>query len=269
MGFFSATIEITRQTLRQLLQNRMCLVVGFALVAIALIGYLLGGHPPRELKGSHLYALMAWWLLGTVLLPWTTLYFGVQAVHGDIEDRSFQYLFLRPVSRAAILLGKWLAVALLCSVMFTVGAVLLFFAFAARPELWPLGVETEMAVAFAEAMAWAAFAYASIAVLFAAKFQRPLVFGAFFIVGLQMFIGNMPAQAGIRVLTITDPLRRLLLDGIDPDPRLARVLWPSEREFKPDLIGHPLLNLSIIIAVTLVLALWFYTRSEYDSRSRE
>ena len=112
-------------------------------------------------------------------------------------------------------------------------------------------------------------ALAEVAAFFAARFQRPLVWGAFFIVGLQMFVANMPAKAGIRVLTITDPVRRFLMDGIEPDQRLARLMWPAEREWHPDLIGQPLLNLGILTAVTLLLALYYYLRSEYDSRPRD
>jgi len=197
------------------------------------------------------------------------LYFGVQAVHGDIDDRTLQSLLLRPISRASILLGKTLAVIALGAVAFGFGVGALFAALAAWPELWTGGVDTGMGLVFAEAMLAAAIAYAAVAVLFGVYFKRPLVWGAFFIVGLQMFVANLPARAGIRVITITDPVRRLLLDGIESDPRLARTLWPAERDFQPDLIGQPLLNLAVLTGVALLLALLVYCRSEYDSRERE
>lgn len=268
MGFFAATFEIARQTLRQLLQNRLLWVVLIAMVAVAGLGAAIV-HAPKELRGRNLYANLSWWMIGNVLLPWSTLYFGVQAIHGDIEDRTFQYLFLRPVPRAAVLLGKWIAVAVLCAGMFALGTLLVFAGCASNPARWDLGIEPQMAIVFVEAMVLAALAYSALAAFFAAKFQRPLVWGAFFIVGLQMFVANMPAKAGIRVLTITDPVRRFLMDGIEPDQRLARLMWPAEREWNPDLIGQPLLNLSILTAVTLLLALWYYVRSEYDSRPRD
>jgi hypothetical protein len=64
-------------------------------------------------------------------------------------------------------------------------------------------------------------------------------------------------------------VRRFVLDGIDPDQRLARMLWPAERDWNDEMIGQPLLNLGILVAVALALALVSYQRSEYDSRTRE
>jgi len=269
MGFPRATGEVARQTVLLLMQNRLLWVVGTAQLALPALSYLLGGAIGDRHAGRHDYAVTTWTLFVFVLVPWTTLYCGVQAVHADIEDRTFQYLFLRPVSRAALLLGKLIAVAALSTVLFCFGAVAWFLGFAARSTLWPEGVEFELVAIYAQAIAMAATAYAAIAVLFAARLRRPLVWGACFIVGLQVFVGNLPAKARIRYLTITDPVRRFLLDRLNPDRQLAQDLWHWEHEFKPDLIGQPVLNLAILTAVATALALWFYTRSEYDSRERE
>jgi ABC-type transport system involved in multi-copper enzyme maturation permease subunit len=269
MGFLRATVEIGRQTVLLLLQNRLLWVVGAAQLALPVVSYLLGGTVGEMQTGRSVYAVTTWALFVYVLVPWTTLYCGVQAVHGDIEDRTFQYLFLRPVPRAALLLGKLLAVAALCTVLFCFGAVAWFLGFAARPALWPEGVEFELVAVYAQAIAMAAAAYAAVTVLFAARLRRPLVWGACFIVGLQVFIGNLPSKASIRYLTITDPVRRFLLDRLNPDRRLAQHLWPWEHEFRPELIGQPVLNLAILAAVATALALYFYTRTEYDSRERE
>jgi ABC-type transport system involved in multi-copper enzyme maturation permease subunit len=268
-GFLRATVEIARQTVLLLMQNRLLWVVGAAQLAMPALSYLLGGSIDETHTGRHDYALTTWTLFVFVLVPWTTLYCGVQAVHGDIEDRTFQYLFLRPVPRASILLGKLLAVAALSTALFCFGAAAWFLGFAARTALWPDGVEFELVGVYAQAIAMAAAAYAAIAVLFAARLRRPLVWGACFIVGLEVFVGNLPSKASIRYLTITDPVRRFLLDRLNPDRRLARELWPWEHEFKPELVGQPVLNLAILAAVATALALWFYTRSEYDSRERE
>src|SRR5262249_37478525 len=87
---------------------------------------------------------------------------------------------------------------------------------------------------------------------------------------LEMLVANfLPARAGIRVFTITDPMRRFLLEGIDPSRRLAHMLWPAERDFDISQVGAPLLNLALLSAVTRLLGSWLYTRNEYASRARE
>ncbi|MBK8100346.1 MAG: ABC transporter permease subunit [Planctomycetes bacterium] len=268
-GFVSVVIEMARQTAVLLLQNRLLWVVAVAEVGCAVIAFLLGYRPPRHADGRLLYSMLAWWLLLSVLMPWVTMYFAVQAIHGDIEERTFQYLFLRPVRRSALLLGKWLAVALFGSVLTAIGAVILFLATLPHAELWVDGVQWSVLTAFVLAGVCGAVAYSAVGALFAAWTKRPLVWTAVFIVGMQYFIGNLPAKAGIRAITVADPVRRMVLDRVEPDRRLARWLWPSEREFDPEVIGQPVWNLVVITGVALALALRAYARSEYDARARE
>jgi ABC-2 type transport system permease protein len=267
VGPFAAILEVARQTLRLLLKNRLLLVALLVQVAVALLVVSLSADPPERATGRGMYSIISWWLLGNALLPMTTMYFAVQAIHGDIEDRTFQYLFLRPVPRWAILLGKWLAVSGLCAVLFVAGALLLFAALALRPELWTDGLEPKLAFVFAAAMALSAAAYAAVAALFSARFRWPLVWSVFFIVGMQYLLANVSGRAGVRAITIADPVRRFVLDGIDPDPRLAQRL--AAQEWGEDQVGQPLLNLGAIVLVCLLLAVVVYGRSEYDSRTRE
>ncbi len=219
--------------------------------------------------GRHLFGVMAWWLLTLVLVPWTTFYFGVQAIHGDIEDRTFQYLFVRPVPRATLLLGKWLAVSLVTAVVHSLGTLAVFFGIAAHGEMWPGGVDYRLGIVFAFAMWLQAFAYAAVAALFSAAFRWPLIWGTGFIFGAQMLLANLPVRASIRYATITDPVRRFVLANVDPDRELGRIVWPANREWKQALDGAPLLNLALLIAIALVLGLLSYRRNEYDSRPRE
>ena len=161
------------------------------------------------------------------------------------------------------------AVAGLAALSHAFGMAMVFLAAALHPDRWADGIEWELLVVFAQASLLLAVAYSAVACLFGAFFKRPLVWCAGFILFCQMFLANLPSQAGIRLATIADPVRRFVLDRLDPDPRLARALWPSERNWNDALIGNPLLNLSILVAVALVLALVSYSRSEYDSRERE
>jgi ABC-2 type transport system permease protein len=268
-GAIAVVVESARQTLVLLLQHRLLWLVLLAEVVFTFLALMVGRDDHREMSGRHMYSMLTWWLMMQALMPWVTMFFGIQAVHGDIEERTFQYLFLRPVPRAAVLVGKWLAVSVLGAGIVALGVTTMFLAMSRRDDLWVDGVEWNLLGAFAIAGAFGAPAYAAVAAFFSARFKWPLVWSAVFIVGLQYFIGNLPAKASIRVITVADPIRRLLLDRIDPDRRTARWMWPTEREFNPDLIGQPELNLAIITLVALLLAAYYYTRTEYDSRARE
>jgi ABC-type Na+ efflux pump permease subunit len=268
LGFAGTLVESARQTLVLSLRNRLLWFVLLAELGLAAVAFLLGGVAQSRLDGRELYCLLTWWFLAGVVLPWTTLYLAVQGVHGEIEDRTFQYLFLRPVGRAPLLLGKWLAVAFLAAIVALVGVLSLFAGVGARPSIWAEGVDVRFLRAFAGVLVLGAVAYAAVGVWFAATFRRPLVFAALAVI-LQMVVALLPVSAGIRMLTVSDPLRRIVLDQIEPNPRLAQMLWPGERDFRSELVGQPVLGLAVLTAVVLVLAMSSYCRSEYDSRSRE
>lgn len=268
LGFLATLVEAARQTGERLIRRRGAWLMPAMLLAFAALAYVLGARAVDRMDGRRYYSLLAWWVLGTVVIPWSTLYLAVQTVHGEIEDRTYQYLFLRPVGRAPLLLGRWLAVAVVAALQAAFAAFALFAAVVARSDFWPDGVDWSIGAWFAVALMLGCVAYAAVGVWFAAAFRRPLVWSAVFAVGLQMIAANLPVSAGLRAVTITDPLRRMVLDWIEPDARLADMLWPAE-DFKPDVIGHPVWHLLAIAAVALVLAVWSYARTEYDSRSRE
>jgi ABC-type transport system involved in multi-copper enzyme maturation permease subunit len=268
LGFFATMLEAARQGLWLLRGNRLLWAMLAVLALCGGIVFLLAGREQARLDPRDLFCLFAWWLVLGVASPWLTIYLAVQAVHGEIEDRTFQYLFLRPVSRLPLLLGKWLVVAMLGALIGVVGCAVLFAAAAAHPARWSTGVEPGLLGHFALAAVLAGFAYAAVGAAFAATFRRPLVFGSLAVV-LQMVVALLPLSAGIRSVTVADPLRRLLLDRLDANSRLVELLWPTERDFRGELIGQPILSLAVFTTAVLLFAAWRYARSEYDARERE
>lgn len=268
LGFLATLLEAARQGLWLLRGNRLLWALLGVMVLSGGLVFLLAGREQVRLDPRDLYCLFAWWLVLGVVSPWLTIYLAVQAVHGEIEDRTFQYLFLRPVLRLPLLLGKWLVVALLGAAIGIFGCAVVFAAAAARPDRWSTGVEPGLLVDFALAATLAGFAYAGVGVAFAAAFRRPLVFGSLAVV-LQMVVSLLPLSAGIRSITVADPLRRLLLDRLDANSRLVELLWPTERDFRGEMIGQPVLSLVVFTSVVLAVAAWRYSRSEYDARERE
>ena len=279
LGMFGTVFESARQTLIMLRYRRILWVAPIGLLLMFAFAFVLAGTTRSRSDGAHLFSVFAWWGLGTVIVPWTTLFLGVQAVHGELEDRTSQYLFLRPVHRIPLLLGKWLAIALVTSLLACCSATALYAAVAMRGDLWPDGREPWLLASFCIVLGLGAIAYSAVAVFLAAASKRPLAWAGFFVVGLQMLAANLKVSAGMRQLTITDPLRRMTLDLIEPSRGLARALWPAERD-KALLVedgtgafllefGSPLCSLLILIGVCLGLGCWRYARTEYESRSRD
>ena len=268
-SYFATVVESARQTVLTLLGDRMLWVLAASGVLLAGLGFLLSSRARDDFAAPRLFCVLAWWLHGTVLMPWTTLYLGITVVHGPIEDRTFQYTFLRPVDRSALLFGKWLGICAVAVPIAVSGVALLFAGLAARPSAWPDGLEWRLPFVFAAVVAGGAVVYAAIAALFAVWLRRPLVMAALFVVGLQTVTANLHVSAGLRRITVVDPLRRLVMDGIEPDAVLAQALWPAERDFRSEEVGTPVRDLAVLAGTALVLAMWIYRRTEYDSRDRE
>jgi len=279
LGAVPAMLESARQTLAMLRYRRILWLAPIVLLLLGAFAFALASRTSDNTSGYDLYCLFAWWGLGTVLVPWVTLFLGVQAVHGELEDRTSLYLFLRPVHRVPLLLGKWLAISLVSSVLACCAAAVLYAAIGAHTHLWPEGRDLRLLQSFSIVLSFGAVAYAAVAVFLAATFKRPLAWAAFFVVGVQMLAANLDVSAGMRQLTITDPLRRMILDLIQPRRELAHGLWPAERSesLRTELaagafrfeFGSPLVSLMILIAVCLALGAYRYARTEYESRSRD
>ncbi len=275
----AATVfESARQTLLMLRYRRVLWYLPIALAVFGALTFVLAGLVHGRISGHDLFCIIAWWGLGTVVVPWITLFLGVQTVHGEIEDRTSQYLFLRPVRRVPLLLGKWIAITLAASAMAWCATAVLFVAIQARADLWPDGRQPHLFWSFGLVLTFGAMAYAAVSVFFGATFRRPLAWAAFFVVGLQMLTANLPVSAGLRQVTITDHLRRMVLDLIEPDRGLAHALWPAERDeslvelsdgaFRFE-SGSPLVSLLIFTFICLALAAYRYACTEYESRARD
>ncbi|MCA8951314.1 MAG: ABC transporter permease [Planctomycetes bacterium] len=268
LGAIATLVEAARQSLLLLLRNRLFWLLLLGEVVAAIVAFGIAGSDRHRLDGHDLFCLLAWWFECWVVLPWATMYLTVHAIHAEIEDRTFQYLFLRPVARAPLLLGKWLAAALAATLLVGFGVLVLHVGVAGHPEIWTDGVERESLVAFLGLAGLGSLAYAACGCWFAATFRRPLVWAAIYVVG-QMISALLPVSSGVRALTVSDPLRRQLLSWVEPDAQLEQILWPTDRALRDDAVGSPVLALLLLALCLLALALFSYCRAEYDSRERE
>lgn len=269
LGPVGTMFESARQALYLLWKRRTLLWFLLIAIGVCVVAVVLTQRAPSRLSGARLFHVLAWWMLGTVIVPWSTIYLGVQAVHGELEDRTSQYLFLRPVSRVWLLLGKWAAISLAAVAFVSVCVLGAYAAFHLNPERWSSDDDWSLPSAYLQAFDLGVLAYAAVAMLFATTFRRPLAWAAFFVVGVQMVAGNLPVSAGLRGVTITDPMRRLLVDRLEPGRETMRLLWPYERDLGDAPLGMPELNLLVLTLVCIGYAGWRYCRSEYESRSRD
>ncbi len=272
MSWLRDALEIARQTALLLARHRMSVL--FVALSIAAAGAFALVSPQAArggVPGDEFFGMIAYFVGVKFALPILTIYFGVTAVHGDLEDRTATFLFVRPVWRSALLVGKWLAVIAVTAVLAAVAIAALHAALWLRGAPWARGLRPDaaMAGAFALASAVGIVGYASAGAFFGAWFRRPLVAGAVFVVGWEVLVGNTPAEAGVRQLTVADPLQRWLLGAVQPTGALREMLALGLDRIEPASLGDPLAAVSRFSAVALLLALKVYTSREYDAVARD
>jgi ABC-type transport system involved in multi-copper enzyme maturation permease subunit len=264
------TVETARQTLLLLARHRMVLALLVAAVLPCLRLLIVGQRLVREVSGEDFYGLVSYYTILQIGLPFTALFFGVVAVHGDLEDRTSTYLFLRPIRRPLLLLGKWLAAAVLSTLLVAL-VVGLTYASAALPErAWRAGIgpSAHSARVFLLAVLLGAPAYAAVGALLGAYFKRPLLIAMAFLIGWEILVSNLPPQSGVRALTIADPLRLWIVERLPDSEKLVSALTFGQGRGN-DPPGDHAMVIARTIAVLLALAMLVYSRREYDSRPRD
>jgi hypothetical protein len=85
------------------------------LVAIPpVLAWLVVHHAPRA-QADHIGGFLAWLLVLQVIVPVVSLVAGSAVLTEEIESRTITYVFTRPIPRAALLFGRWLATLVLVS----------------------------------------------------------------------------------------------------------------------------------------------------------
>lgn len=267
-------LEIARQTFLLQMRSKLYWVLVVMSVGFSCV-FLFAPPNAAYVAGNDLFDTVCFVSGFTLVLPFIVLYMAVQAIHGDIEDRSSVFLFTRPVSRAWILIGKWLAVLLLGGVfsLVSIGALYLVIRYSGRPWAGGAVPTFQNFSVYLMAAGMGVAGYAAMGMLLGAYFRRPMLLSMLYIVA-QEFASRMPPQAGIHSMTVADPVRRFLVTNLTDVGRGLRQfldgrLGQERGEAVASMFGDPVTSLTKLVAVTMVLALLVYTRREYDARPAE
>lgn len=265
-------LEVARQAVLLNLRGRVFQVLlGLTVVSAILLQFL-----PLTVRGSSLFESVGYLSQFFTLAPFVTLFLAAQAVAGDLEDRTSVFLFTRSISRVSLLVGKWLAVVVLGSVFVGAAITTLYVSIAFGPREW-LGGTVPSPQAYQGMLVaglLAVIGYAAVGSLLASFFRRPMLIGVLYVF-LEQFISRLPPQVPIHHATIAFPARVYMYQHMDTTERFARMLRGmaigNRHSDQVDLLMgiEPWIAVLKVTVVCLGLALWIYTRREYDSRPRE
>ena len=215
-SMWGAAVLIFDLSLARMLWSRgtvfMGLLVGLPVILALLVRGVqaVAGQDMRVegqvITGPTIFGFMVWWLYLRFIVPVLALYYGTALVADEVEDKTITYLFTRPISRGAVLLGKFLAY-FVCTVMVVTPSLMVVYFLmglsgATLAGTFPsllkdLGLVILGLLAYGGLFAWVG-----------AQFKRPLVIGLVFVFGFEQLALIIPGY--IRHLTVSYYLQSLV-----------------------------------------------------------
>jgi len=246
-AFLSATFLIFRMHLSRLARSKravLCAVVSAIPPVFAWLVWNLDETAPT----ADMLSAIAWWMHLQVIVPLVALIAGSAVVNEEVENRTITFLFTRPMARAALFIGRWLATLVLVSILLVGGAQLVI-----------LGAEIRLAADGAEIAAgiparylWATFmGGATYSILFAMLgifLRHPMIVGLGYVFAFEALIANLPGES--QSLSVQFYLRSIL---VDLDVTVWRDIIPPTVVSLADQ-GDALQSLVIMIGAALALS---------------
>ena len=127
------------------------------------------------------------------IVPAIGVFYGTSLIADEVEDRTITYLFVRPIPRGAIVLGKYLAYVLCVTSVVLPSAAVVFLVMVPFQDMAPqfgtfvrnLGVLALGLAAYGAVFLWAGV-----------LFRRPLVGGLLFVFGWEQLAAVLPGYLG-------------------------------------------------------------------------
>lgn len=235
-------------------RTKVFYLISFLPVIMALIIKLVQIFSDRHhIQGISIFSnmIMVFYLQFLILI--LALFFGTSICSDEIEGKTLTYLTTRPISKSAIILGKYAAYTLLVVIMTGVGLIFSFFILNANSlldfSLYKILFKYTLVLILGLICYTSFFAFIGIIL------KRAILFGLFFSFGWENVIQYFPGST--QRFAIAHYLKSLL-----PFPSGGKFSFLLFRlESTPP--GVAVLMLFLITAVFLFLSSLFFTQKEY------
>jgi ABC-2 type transport system permease protein len=255
-------VRIFDLSLGQMLWSRrslfLALVAAAPVVLASLIRFAASISPAalpqingQRIDGAALFGLMMWLLYIRFIVPVLGMFYGIGLIADEVDDKTITYLFVRPIPRSAVLLGKYLAYVVCTTLLILPSVVIVYFL------IVPIGGGSIGAAfpALATDLGVLALGIASYGAVFGwvgTRLKRPLVIGLVFIFGWEPGVLLFPGY--LKRATIGYYLQGLVPHTM-PQDSAVNVLLQVFQE-----IPSVALSVSALAGITLV-GVWLAARA--------
>lgn len=237
-------MTITSLTIRQFLRSKSLLVVAaisvFPVLFAILPHQLNDTYSVREMR-EIMSEIIYLGLVAATLLPLATLVLSTSVLGDEVEDKTLQYLALKPISRFRIAFEKWLAVVLITLPVVWAGimvtwVVLAWGRFDAMTDMiWPLLASSAVGV----------LGFGSAFMAVSLFIPRALLFGVFYVFIWESTLSQF--LPGIRNISISHYTRSLFVRVLDD----RRVMIDG-----PSATTTIVITIACVVLISLLLSTW-------------
>lgn len=264
-SFWQASLRVFDVSLSHMLWSRrsvfLALLVGGPVVLSLAIraSVALDIGPPRAPRpgGPVLFGLIVWLLYIRFIVPILGVFYGTSLISDEVDDKTLTYLFVRPIRRASVLMGKYLAY-LACTSLLVLPSLTLVYLLIVPMRGGRLGSTFPTLLADLAMLVVGLISYGAVFAFVGARFKRPLVAGLIFALGwepgvlifpgyLKRFSVGYYLQALVPHAMPSESATSILLRVVRDVPSIAVSLW----------------SLALITAVMLWMAGRTVARREY------
>jgi ABC-2 type transport system permease protein len=268
-SFVTAAFRVFDLSLGQMLWSRRTIFLALVVSAPVVLGLIvriltssgiggvvrMGGS--AVVAGPSIFGLFIWLLYLRFIIPVLGVFYGTALIADEVEDKTITYLITRPISRGAVVVGKYLAYLAATTLVVLPSVMVLYFL------VVPTGGGT-LAAAFPAlvkdlGLLWLGLAvYGALFAWVGAQFKYPLVTGLVFAFGWEQGILLIPGY--LKRFTIAYYIQGLVPHAMPQDSALS-ILQVVVR----DALSAPmsLFWLGVIWLLFLVLATRTVSRREY------
>jgi ABC-2 type transport system permease protein len=266
-SFFTSALRVMDLSVGEMLWSRrtvfMMLIVSapvlialFVRLLVSLGAPVLQGPNNVRMSGPGIFGMMIWIFYLRFTVPVLGVFYGTSLIADEVEDKTITYLFTRPISKGAVLVGKYLAY-LVCTIFVVLPSVMLVYLLIV-PMQGSLGGSFLDLVKDLSLLALGLAVYGAVFAFIGAKFKRPLLIGLIFIFGWEQAALAFPGY--LKYYTVAYYLQALVPHAMPNDSTLSLIQGIFRQT--PG-IGTSLFGLFVIWAIFLGIAAWVVERKEY------
>ena len=256
----TATLRVFDLSLGQMLWSRRSVFLGvvvagpviLAVAVPAVVAFAGRGLPMvngASMTGAATFGLIVWLLYIRFIVPVLGVFYGTSLIADEVDDKTITYLFTRPISRAAVLFGKFLAY-LTCTGLLVLPSIVVVFFIIVPLGGGSVGEAFPSLVADLGMLLVGLIAYGAVFALVGTRLKRPLVIGLVFIFGWEPGVLLFPGY--LKQATIAYYLQGLVPQAMPADESVVGGILQIFNEVPSVWIS--LGTLAAITAAALILA---------------